>query len=147
MSILARLLMLARMGCIIRGGDMKMIIALSIAGWLLIAALLLAFTSLAARASPKQLSFAEIVTDINSLGGEEVELRGIGRLHGSDLLLYKDPNSLGTFVFIQLDGLLREQRKRIVESCANRCEVVVQGEVGEDEQGNKGIIASMIQVR
>ena len=91
-----------------------------------------------------KMEFVDLLLDIRSLAGEKIETSAVGQLVGNMFLLKQSVFDLNV-LFVDIDGLPREQRKMLLTSCSAGCRLTVSGSVGT-VMLQPGIIAEKISL-
>ena len=91
-------------------------------------------------AQGNKLNMIDILTDVKELRGKPVQTEGMLLMMGQMAILYAERGST-TALFVNIDGLTRDERRSLLAGCNGGCNVEIAGKVGEVMM-NPGIIAT-----
>jgi hypothetical protein len=98
-------------------------------------------------AEPRRVDFIDLVTDIASMAGIEVEVSAVGMPFNGILILQRASHEVAVQVYANIDAIPREQRRKIMDRCGTSCRVTVVGKLGTIELFGRGMIATSVNVR
>lgn len=112
---------------------------------LLVAALALSSACAFAIGDYKDIDLVDLKLDIKAMSGKKVAVDGYLQQMGELVLLKLEPMDM-TPIWLSIDRLSRDDRKKILQQCASMCRVHVSGAVQRLPMG-MGVVADNVYIR
>jgi hypothetical protein len=76
------------------------------------------------------IEYVDLKTDIASMRGKRISVKGFMLLLGENLVIYKEAGQMSA-IFANIDNVPRDERRQFMNDCGSGCVGTVKGKIGD----------------